>query len=324
MKLPLKDPASPRSFVPILSAVTTITMQDTLADPSLSSLPIDCTEGLKLSVVQAGQYGAALHERYASAQPFPHIVIDHFLPQPLLQKVVRHFPARRVEEEQLFELGHVGHHKRQVPPMNCDGFCRELFGFFNSAPVLKFLENLSGIRGLLPDPYFSGGGFHEIARGGKLGIHADFRLNKALNLHRRLNMLIYLNEGWQDEWGGQLELWDRAMQHKVVGISPILNRCAIFNTDAESYHGHPDPLSCPERVTRKSIALYYYTASAAILSEVPDNPTVYVNRPVEQAPAGAKQSRFVVDRLVSELMPPVLQRALFRARARVRNRRNGL
>ena len=122
---------------------------------------------------------------------------------------------------------------------------RQLFHFFNSRPMLEFLEGLTTIQGLLPDPYFVGGGYHETGRGGKLGIHADFRVNEQLHLDRRVNVIIYLNESWP-EWGGHLELWDRDMTVKCKEIAPVFNRCVVFNTDATSYHGHPEPLQHPK------------------------------------------------------------------------------
>lgn len=100
--------------------------------------------------------------------------------------------------------------------------------------MLQFLEGVVGIAGLIPDPYFNGGGFHEISRGGKLGVHADFGLNDELNLKRRLNVLMYLNDRWDTTWGGQLELWHRAMTYKERAVDPLFNRCVIFSTDEDS------------------------------------------------------------------------------------------
>ena len=95
---------------------------------------------------------------------------------------------------------------------------------------------------------------------------------------------MYLNKDWQEEWGGKLELWDPEMKGCVESILPVFNRCVIFNTDPDSYHGHPDPMTCPEGHFRRSIALYYYT--------VEENPlkrsTHYVARPEE------KGKRFMV------------------------------
>lgn len=242
-------------------------------------LPIDDNDGLQIEPAEAYAIGQQLMESYAFAEPFPHTVIDAFLPPALAAKILAHFPLTPKQHDKIYEKGYGGTHKRQILPADCDAFIREVFAFFNSAAMLQFLEGVTHIKGLLPDPYFAGGGFHEISKGGLLGIHADFRVNEGLQLLRRVNVLIYLNEDWQAEYGGELELWDKAMTAKVKSIAPIFNRCVIFNTDADSFHGHPDPLTTPDGVTRKSIALYYYTAQVIQNDSGESRHTHYVARP---------------------------------------------
>jgi hypothetical protein len=100
--------------------------------------------------------------------------------------------------------------------------------------------------------------------GGFLNIHADFTVHpRQRTWQRRVNLLLYLNETWQPEWGGDLELWSRDMQRCEEKIAPVGNRAVVFSTDPESYHGHPDPMRCPPGVARKSLALYYFTVEAA-------------------------------------------------------------
>ena len=205
-------------------------------------------------------------------------------------------------------MGYAGQHKRQVSPAECKSHARHLFDFFNSRPMLEFLEGLSAIEGLLPDPYFEGGGFHETTHGGKLGIHADFRINSRLHLHRRMNVIIYLNDEWRDEYGGHLELWDRKMTACTKAVAPVFNRCVIFNTDADSYHGHPDPLQTPEGVSRRSIALYYYTASKALYDEVPANSTVYRARAIDGQAARRQAFSLRLDDILRKWTPPALLR----------------
>jgi hypothetical protein len=186
-----------------------------------------------------------------------------------------------------------------------------LFGFFNSAPLLQFLEGLTGIAGLIPDPYFNGAGFHEIAKGGLLGVHADFRIHEKLHLQRRINLLLYLNPVWDKSWGGKLELWDRGMKAAVRSIEPLFNRCVIFNTDATSFHGHPNPLDCPATVTRKSIALYYYTASDRIYEDMPSHGTVYRSRPSDSLKTRLEAGKLRAHNyLLKDWLPPVVFRGL--------------
>ncbi len=287
-------------------------------DRSNATLPIRATDGLAMDEAAARAMGEELSGEYCFAEPFPHIVIDNFLPAALAEKILGGFPSELGGEGKTYELGYAGLHKRQFYPGDCSAFNRELFAFFNSAPLLQFLEGLTAIQGLISDPYFEGGGFHEISSGGKLGIHADFRVNERLHMQRRLNLLIYLNKNWQAEWGGELELWDRDMKAKVHGVSPIFNRCVVFSTDATSYHGHPDPLACPSDVTRKSMALYYYTASPRIYEDVPTDSTMYQARPTDDASVRAEAKRLRRYNLIKDLVPPALFRALRGARNTIR------
>jgi hypothetical protein len=272
------------------------------------ALPIDLADGLKLDAKQAREIGAALSADYCFAEPFPHIVIDNFLPPALAAGLLAHFPTEKLASDKVFEVGYAGHHKRQILPADCDEYCRHAFDFFNSQPFLQFLEGLSAIDGLLPDPYFNGGGFHETGTNGKLGIHADFRINNQLHVSRRMNVIIYLNEGWQESYGGSLELWSRDMKEKVKSVAPVINRCVIFNTDADSYHGHPDPMTLPDGVMRRSIALYYYTASKAVYEEMPNRSTMYAARPGESAEIRREAASLRREQYLAEWVPPAVMR----------------
>jgi Rps23 Pro-64 3,4-dihydroxylase Tpa1-like proline 4-hydroxylase len=149
----------------------------------------------------------------------------------------------------------------------------------NSATFLQFLETLTGIGGLIPDLNFEGGGLHQIERGGFLKIHLDSNTHPRLPLARRINLLLYLNRDWREEYRGQLEHWDKEMSCCVHKILPIFNRCVIFNTNEVSYHGHPDRLECPPGMTRKSIAVYYYTDGRPAADGDRDHGTLWRDRP---------------------------------------------
>jgi Rps23 Pro-64 3,4-dihydroxylase Tpa1-like proline 4-hydroxylase len=136
---------------------------------------------------------------------------------------------------------------------------RHLLAQFNSAAFLDFLKELTGIAALIPDPYFEGGGMHQIVRGGHLNVHVDFNRHPLTGLDRRLNVLLYLNRDWQVQWGGAFELWSGDGEQMVKRVPPLFNRLVVFSTTEISYHGHPHPLACPEDRTRRSLALYYYS-----------------------------------------------------------------
>lgn len=119
----------------------------------------------------------------------------------------------------------------------------------NSPEFLKFLSTLTGIKDLQKVYFPEGRGKHQSTKGGYLNIHADFTVHTHhRNWQRRVNVLVYQDKNWQDEWGGKLELWDKEMKACEVKVAPVCNCCVIFNTDADSYHGHPEPMACPERV----------------------------------------------------------------------------
>lgn len=279
-------------------------------------LPID-PDSMFLDATEARRIGEDLAADYCFADPFPHIVIDNFLPDALARMALDQFPTQRLSSDAVFEMGYAGQNKRQILPEECSPQARRLFHFFNSAPFLQFLEGLSTIQGLIADPYFHGGGYHETRRGGYLGVHADFRINERLHLHRRLNVIVYLNPSWKDEYGGHLELWDRAMKVRHASVLPVFNRAVVFNTDADSYHGHPDPLTCPDDTARRSIALYYYTASRQIYQEVPANDTIYQARPGDSAQFFREARNLRINEFLRQWVPPALQRYAFAVKRRL-------
>jgi hypothetical protein len=197
-------------------------------------------------------------EKYRTAHPFPNIYFDDFLPVEVAEAALRDFPEPKQVSWANFDNPNekkLAFDKfEKLPEGN-----RHVLAFLNSRPMIEFLETLTGITGLVGDPYYEGGGLHQIVPGGKLGVHADFNKHPKLNLDRRLNVLIYLNKDWDESYGGHFELWDREMQGCEVKILPLFNRCAIFSTTSWSFHGHPTPLSCPPDRTRKSMATYYYS-----------------------------------------------------------------
>lgn len=199
-------------------------------------------------------------EQYGVAHPFPHVVFDNLVPAKVLEEVVEEFPVSVEDWKTFSDAAQTGkfscENESMIPPAT-----RHLLQQFNSSVFIDFLEKLTGIEGLIPDPHFRGGGLHQTFSGGKLDIHADFNVYKRLQVFRRINVILYLNKDWKEEYGGALELWDKNMTSCVKRVLPEFNRMVIFNTDNFSYHGHPDPLSCPEGESRKSLALYYYTAT---------------------------------------------------------------
>ncbi|HUH72858.1 MAG TPA: 2OG-Fe(II) oxygenase [Chitinophagales bacterium] len=204
------------------------------------------------------QLGKDKNTEYLSNAPFPNTYFDNFFNPEELKKVLAEFPTLgdkndiKFENPNEFKLASKGEYR--FGPQ-----ATEFAHFMNSQPMLDFLSQLTGIQNLIPDPSFEGGGFHQILPGGFLKIHADFNKHRMTGLDRRLNVLVYLNEDWEESYGGHFELWDTEMKGCVKRILPLFNRMAMFSTTDFSYHGHPDQLTCPPDRSRKSMAFYYYT-----------------------------------------------------------------
>ena len=262
---------------------------------------------LTLDSDECRKVGQSLAAQYQGAEPFPHIVLDDFLDVDVLRQVLSEFPPS--ENRPFFDRDQE-RYKLQYPPYEISsGLIRNIFAELNSQAFLGFLEELTGIEGLISDPYFDGGGLHETQRGGHLGIHADFNIHGRLKVQRRLNLLIYLNEDWDDDYGGQLELWDKQMKQCVVRVKPELGRAVIFNTDLDSFHGHPDPLNCPADRSRRSIATYYYSAPEAGVALLPRRDTNFRPRPSSGDKIDWRVRRH---HLVNDWVPPRLQRIAHR------------
>lgn len=245
------------------------------------------------------------HQNYAQAYPFPHIVIDNFIAEIILDKILEEFPQPGSINWRKFE--NVAEKKlASNSELQMEAMTRLLLYQLNSSTFINFLEQLTGIAGLIPDPHFVGGGLHQIERGGYLKVHADFNHHKRLKLDRRLNLLLYLNKNWLEEYGGYLELWDREMTGCRKKILPIFNRCVIFNTTDFAYHGHPEPLTCPEGRTRKSLALYYYSNGRPAEELSNSHSTIFEARPEEDLTEAPAAPDYSFKTVVKKLIPPIL------------------
>jgi hypothetical protein len=218
-----------------------------------------------------------LNSEYQNAQPFAHVALDGLFDLETLRKIAAEFPA--ASEMGGSFAGEIEGGKFTESDWERFGpVTQEFVSACNSAPFLRALTTLTGIEGLIPDPYLAGGGQHQTGRGGRLKVHSDFNVHPSLNLTRRLNMLVYLNEDWDPAWGGKIELWNKDMTQAEVAISPEMGQVVIFSTTDNSFHGLPDPLECPPDRFRRSLAFYYFTAD----SKTPEaRSTLWKERPNE-------------------------------------------
>ena len=221
--------------------------------------------------------GLAGKTKFLNAEPFPHLVFDNFLDTEIANKLLAEHKGQG-DAKSWGAYNHVNERKSGITKYNMMGkTTKAVIDELSSENFLDWLENLTGIDGLISDPDLDGGGLHMIEKGGFLNVHVDFLSHTTKrNWSRQLNLLIYLNKDWDPGWNGALELWDKSMTKPIQKIQPLFNRCVIFNTCEGSYHGHPTPLSCPASVQRRSLALYYFRDEG---ESQPLSPTNYKARP---------------------------------------------
>jgi Rps23 Pro-64 3,4-dihydroxylase Tpa1-like proline 4-hydroxylase len=199
-----------------------------------------------------------LRREYENNEPFPHMMIDNLFKKDVLDKVLAEFPPIDKMPRKFLNHHEYKYASKNILKMKNINFILYFLNFLNSKSFIQVIEKITGIDNLIPDIEYHGGGLHQIPNQGKLDVHVGFnKKNIGSNkVDRRVNLLLYLNEFWEEKYQGNLELWDG--EKCIKSIPPLFNRTVIFNTTSKSWHGHPKPLNSGNR-TRKSIAIYYYT-----------------------------------------------------------------
>lgn len=251
-------------------------------------------------------------DEYKKNDPFPHVVIDNFMDPEALAKILEEFPK---PGQKIWHDYKNDFEKKQE--LNGEGrvaeFTQHILYQFNSAPFLMFLEKLTGIEHLIPDPYFYGGGLHQLNGKGKLGVHADYSKHVKWPLDRRVNAILYLNKDWKEEYNGHLELWDTEMTECKKRVSPLFNRLLVFNVTDFNMHGVPDEVLCPEGMSRKSLAFFYFT-NGRPAEEIDPNKKLHVKFTTRPGDAPAEQDKKNVigyeanplKRFIKQVTPPIL------------------
>lgn len=197
-------------------------------------------------------------EIYLNAKPFPYHIIDGAFDIEDLMEVLYWWPKSHEGHDTKYNKSHTRTEEKMHPLLS--NFIKITF---QSQKFIGFLEYLTGITGLVLDCYDPS--LHETFPGGSLAPHLDYTINKRTGLQHRVNAILYLNEGWENQYGGNLELYESSKMHggyltrPVVCIEPIFNRLAIFNIDERAWHGHPSVVNCPYGMSRKSIAVNYFS-----------------------------------------------------------------
>ena len=234
----------------------------------------------------------ALGQKFAAAQPFKHVVIDRFLDDEFCRELMDQFPSFD-QSRAVNEHGEIGR-KSAIPDLSRLGAPYRRFDeLMRDSGFLDLMSRLTGIPKLLYDPEYVGGGTHENLSGQELDPHVDFNFHPRQHWHRRLNLIVFLNPQWEASWGGCLELirdpWTPRTAGSVERVIPIANRAVIFETTESSWHGF-ERIQLPPGgpvVSRRSLAVYFYTQDRPASETAPDHSTVYVQRSLgDQIQAG--------------------------------------
>ena len=205
----------------------------------------------------------ALKSRIAQSAPFPHVCIDNFLEESFANEIYGAFPSFKEARAIGKEFDSVNE-KFKIQITNSATFSppiARLNKLLASPDFVALMSDAFGIPNVVADPDLVGGGIHETNSGGRLDVHVDFNYVEKKHWHRRLNILIYFNKDWQENYGGYLELWDKDVKNRFGYFAPVFNRLCAFATSEISFHG-VTPLTCPTNVVRRSFATYYYTKEA--------------------------------------------------------------
>jgi hypothetical protein len=210
-------------------------------------------------------------------KPFKYLVFDGFLFHDAADELIQEYP--NIDKDGWDNRTFINQKNKysktkfkENEPL-LDNFFREV----NNPKFINLISEITGIKDLLPDYELFGGGLHQSINGAFLDVHVDFNIHPKTNFHRRLNLIVYLNKNWEESYNGYLELWDMQNKKQIANIEPSFNRFVIFETNEISFHGHPKKLNTPVGVSRKSLAVYYYTEKRDTNEIAQEHNTIYIN-----------------------------------------------
>ena len=249
--------------------------------PSPQTAPSAILRQVSESVVEeAGRY----QDAFLHAEPFKHVVVENFFEPSFARRLLEEFPSFDPKLA-MNEHGGIGGKAVNTKIREISPAYKELYEAISSQPFLDLISRLSGIPDLILDPKLFGGGTHDNRHGQELDAHVDFNYDEGQQLHRRLNLIVYLNEGWKTEWGGAIEIHSNPrdpITNRIRAYDPLFNRCVMFETNEYSWHGFPKIDLPPDKrhLSRKSISIYLYTKDRPAQEIVPMHATFYVQRPL--------------------------------------------
>jgi Rps23 Pro-64 3,4-dihydroxylase Tpa1-like proline 4-hydroxylase len=251
-----------------------------------------------------------LRDAFKNNVPFQHLILEDLFSPKLLELVNSDFDRLNWSDWRRYD--NANERKRGSAPKTRFGHASQLyFNTIHSGVFIDFLEQVTGITGLVPDPALFAGGLHEIPTGGKFALHTDFNQHSLTKLENRLVFITYLNKDWQPSYGGALELWSTDENKCVAEVEPVFGRSILFYQSSKSLHGHPTPVDAPNGRTRRSVAAYYYSNGRVDGDGGGFHTTLFPN--VATLASGEKLTN-----TIKYLMPPVLLDAFRKAKSLLR------
>jgi len=215
----------------------------------------------------------SLQQIYQNAKPTSNLVLDHFLDKALAIELANE--CINIPSEHWTKFTRNGSHMLECKNLVVMQRAREVVEQLNGSQFISWLEALTGINGLLPDPHLTGAGYSRSFQNDTLQIHNDFNWNDQLQLHRAVSLIIYLTPGWLPEWNGGLEFYDTKQTHVVKTVDCLFNRALIWNYSPVNYHGYTKPILCPPQVSRNTLRLFYYVSNSTYRDDDPPHRSQY-------------------------------------------------
>jgi len=219
---------------------------------------------------------------FTNASPFKHIILDNIINEKLLNNAlneINNIPESELLSEYVLGIENVQINKFSYREFNKLNYISRIKDYFESDIFIDWLEKVTGIDNLQKDTTHNGAGIHIIKQNGKLDIHSDFNRHRSTMKYRRLNLLLYLNKDYKEDYNGHLELWNKEMTVCEQKIAPLFNRIVLFKVDDDANHGHPEIWNS-EKTNRTSLALYYYTDDRPEHEKSENYNAVWKNKPV--------------------------------------------
>ncbi len=210
---------------------------------------------------------------FRNQQPIPMVLIEDFLPIELAINL--HKESLTIDNSFWTKFNRNGSHMKECKNLSVAPIAFDLVSKLHSSVFLTWLEKITGIAGIIPDPYLTGAGYCKSYRGDVLKKHTDFNWNEQLKLHRVLSLIIYLTPEWDPSWGGSLDFYDKTGDNIIKSNPCLFNNCLIWEYDKYGYHGYETPLNCPNTIQRTAFRLFFYKSNSSHNETDPPHRSLY-------------------------------------------------